>query len=307
MNLVQLEYFEAVFQKRSYAAAAKAIPMSHQGLLKSINALQKELGVPLFSVEEGSTVVVPTAYAMAFHEFVEAVRAGRDQLEGEFARIVRDSSTVRLGASTGVLGLLGLVFLRSFRSRNPALSVLEEEVADLRCDERLADGTFDLGLTVGPFDERFETVPLYRMDRYVWISRRDRLARRESVAIDDLAARRVGVVGPSHKNYEQLLKLAKIRGIEFARVDTSSELFWLSQYAHGSGCISFTAYHVVSLFERDSEIVARRFEGLPWEFGISWLKGKSLSDQERALVDYCRAFAHRKVERGVEGFLSEKG
>ena len=34
MNLAQLEYFEAVYARRSYATAAKDIPMSHQGLLK---------------------------------------------------------------------------------------------------------------------------------------------------------------------------------------------------------------------------------------------------------------------------------
>ena len=57
MNLAQLEYFEAVYARRSYATAAKDIPMSHQGLLKSMVALQGELGVPLFCTAEGSSTV----------------------------------------------------------------------------------------------------------------------------------------------------------------------------------------------------------------------------------------------------------
>ena len=132
MNLAQLEYFEAVYARRSYATAAKDIPMSHQGLLKSMVALQGELGVPLFCTAEGSSTVAPTSYAEAFHAFAVDVQARQSALETEFERISRAGNTIRLGASTGVLGLLGIGFLGTFREGNPQIDVIEEEVADLR-------------------------------------------------------------------------------------------------------------------------------------------------------------------------------
>lgn len=201
MNLAQLEYFEAVYARRSYATAAKDIPMSHQGLLKSMVALQGELGVPLFCTAEGSSTVTPTSYAEAFHAFAVDVQARQSVLETEFERISRAGNTIRLGASTGVLGMLGISFLGTFREGNPRLDVIEEEVADLRCDAGLANGEFDLALTVFPYDEAFETRPLYEMDRYVWVPRTDRLAKAECVRIEDLAGRHVGVMGPTFKNY----------------------------------------------------------------------------------------------------------
>ena len=305
MNLQQLDYFEAVYAKRSYAAAAKEIPMSHQGLLKSMSALQAELGVPLFRASEGSTVVAPTEYADAFHDFTVAVRACRDKLEEDFGRITRAGNTIRLGSSTGVLGMLGIGFLEAFREANPGITVIEEELADLRCDDGLSAGFFDLALTVFPYDESYETIPLYLMDRYVWVSRNDSLGRKESLNVNDLEGRHVGVMGPTFKNYGGLLDLARERGVTFASVDAAAEILWLSRYAHSSGHVAFTARHIVPLFEQDELIVARRFEGLPWGFGVSWPKGHELSEQENALVRYCVDYAHRMAARGVEGYLEE--
>lgn len=303
MNLVQLSYFEKVLEKGSYAAAAKAIPMSHQGLMKSMAALQKELGVPLFSAREGSSSLVPTEYATALADYAACVRSGHDRLEEEFARIARRGSAVRLGASTGVLGLLGIGFLGRFRDEHPEVAVVEEELPDLRCDEGLAEGTFDLALTVSPFCEAFKTVPLYEIDRYVWMRRNDELAGHDVIRAEDLAGRHVGVVGPKFKNYTGLLSLIEEYGVELASVDTSTELFWLSTYAHRPGHVAFTARHVLPLFERDSEIVARRFEGLPWGFGISWKRGRDLSVTEHAFVEHCRIFAHACAARSIEGFV----
>ncbi len=304
VNLAQLEYFEAVYEKRSYAAAARSIPMSHQGLIKSLTALSSELGVPLFCATEGSSVVAPTAYAEALHTFAAEVSAGRATLASEFERITRTGNTVRLGAATGVLGLLGISFLETFRAKYPQVSVVEEELADLRCDEGLAQGRFDLALTVPPFDEAFETRPLYEMDRYVWLSRTDRLCRAETVRVEDLAGRHVGVMGPAFKNYGGLADLAQSRDVAFASLDAAAEMLWLSRYAHSSGRVAFTAKHVARLFEQDEAIVARRFEGLPWGFGISWCKGRSLSEQEVALVEHCVSHAQRLAARGVEGFVA---
>lgn len=303
MNLVQLGYFEAVLEKGSYAAAAKAIPMSHQGLMKSMSALQKELGVPLFVSREGSSALVPTAYATALASYAACVREGHDRLTAEFARIARQGSVLKLGASTGVLGLLGIGFLSRFREAHPGVSLVEEELPDLRCDEGLSDGTFDLALTVMPCDEAFETTPLYETDRYVWVRRSDELAKKDVLHVEDLAGRHVGVVGPKFKNYTELLDLAAAHDVELASVDTSTELFWLSTYAHKPGCVAFTARHVLPLFERDGEIVARRFEGLPWGFGVSWLRGRELLEGECAFVEHCREFASACAGRGIDGFM----
>lgn len=43
---------------------------------------------------------------------------------------------------------------------------------------------------------------------------------------------------------------------------------------------------------------------LPWGFGISWRKRRSLSEQEVALVEHCVSHARRLAARGVEGFVA---
>ena len=305
VNLTQLGYFEAVYEKRSYTAAAKSIPMTHQGLVKSMSTLQKELGVPLFVTEGDASMLVPTEFGRAFHDFAQNVRGEADQLDHAFEMIKTAGNTLRLGSSTGVLGLLGSGFLPSFRSEYPDVTVADEELPDLLCEEGLRDGRYDLAFTVTPFDDEFNTVALYSMDRYLWIPARDRLAAADSVRIGDIAGYCVGVMGKSFKSYPVLLDLALEAGVEFAQIDTSSELFWLSQYAHQAHHVAFTAGHVVCLFSNDTGIAARRFEGFPWGFGISWHKGHELTAQEKAFVKHCAAFARKRADRGEEGFVAD--
>ena len=252
MNLNQLGYFEAVYEKRSYSAAAKSIPMTHQGLIKSISTLQKELGVPLFSVEEETNTLIPTPYAHAFHEFAQNVQRENGVLDRKFDQIKRTGATIRLGSSTGVLGLLGTGFLGTFRAHHDDIAVADEEIPDLLCDEGLIDGRYDLALTIQPYEEDFETIPLYCMNRYVWAPVRDRLSKlSKPITMQDIAGYHVGVMGRAFKSYPELLDMVSDQKVELASVDTSSELFWLSRYASKPHHVAFTAYHVIELFAHD--------------------------------------------------------
>ena len=44
----QLEYFALAYRLGSFSAAAKRVPMSPQGIAKSVRSLEGELGVTLF-------------------------------------------------------------------------------------------------------------------------------------------------------------------------------------------------------------------------------------------------------------------
>lgn len=86
MNKDQLGYFSALYQTHSVSAAALQVPMSVQGLNKSIHALESELGVTLFEAGENGSRI-PTSYADAFARHVEEVGESYDHLIEIFAAI----------------------------------------------------------------------------------------------------------------------------------------------------------------------------------------------------------------------------
>ncbi len=186
MNSEQLRYFELTYQHRNYSAAARLVPVSPQGLTKSIRALEKELGVTLFELDAAG-MPAPTAYAQELYEFTEVTGSNLRLMHEAFERLRgQEARELRLGCSLGVMGALGPDFLDGFRAMQPRVRVSYWETTDALCDKGLEQGDYDLALAVLPCDARFVSTPLYRCPVYFWVSAADALARKQSLVLEDL-------------------------------------------------------------------------------------------------------------------------
>lgn len=310
MNTNQIDYFLKAYEERSYTAAAKLVPMSAQGLTKAIHSLEGELGVPLFRPAADGRIA-PTAYAEEFHAFCLESQDARARLAEAFARIDGTASeSIRLAAAIGSLGLLGIDLIAGFRKGYGNVEVVCDDLPDLRVEEALREGTDALGITVLPAGEEFETVPLASCERYVWVSAADPLARRRDVTVRDLEGRHVALVGASFKNYGLLLEALEQAGVEPAEITTSSEMIWLHQFAKAGTGVAFTAQSVLPLFKDDPDVVALPFRSMPYEVGVSWLRGHVLTPAEEAFVQACKARAEqlrREPTAGARGTAGKPG
>lgn len=294
MNSNQLRYFSVVYEKRSLSAAAKAIPMSHQGLAKALDKLESELGVVLFNTVGHS--LSPTRYADSLYDFGQECAQLHQKMCNEFAKIdALTKGELHLGASTGVFGFLGEGFVKGFLAANPGIKIVELELPDLLCDDTLENGSFDLALTVYPFDDRFSTMEMYRCDRCVWVSVADPLASRESLTFKDLQGYTLATMGPSFKNYTDLTSILEREGIEPTSIECAAEMLWLYKHAGQAGRATFTVPHIVEFFRDNHSIVGKTIIGIPWGFGISWRKGHTLSESERLFVDYCLLYSKNHI------------
>lgn len=98
MNTEQLYYFELAYTEGSFSAAARKVPVSHQGLTKSIRSLERELGVTLFAPDPDTGLPAPTPYAQELYEFVTVFHSNLRLLNEAFKRLRGEESyTVRLG------------------------------------------------------------------------------------------------------------------------------------------------------------------------------------------------------------------
>ena len=185
MNSEQLHYFELAYKERNFSAAARLVPCSPQGMAKSIHALEKELGVPLFGSDEVTGLPVPTEYAHELFEFAAVYDSNLRLLRESFDRISGSRrSKIDLACSLGVMGVLGPEFLASFSQCHPDIEVAYWEAADGLCEDSLRRETSDLGLIVSPAAPGMSVRELYRCPIYFWIDRASPLAGKDALDID---------------------------------------------------------------------------------------------------------------------------
>ena len=148
------DYFMLAYDSPSFSAAAGKVPMSPQGFAKAIRNLERELGVPLFAVDEDGTRRA-TPYADELYEYAKRMRAERNLLASAFERISSSGYVeLRIACSLGVPGLLGSGFLDEFLGQHPDVSITLNEMPDAMCESVLRDGLYDLALTVtSPVDD----------------------------------------------------------------------------------------------------------------------------------------------------------
>lgn len=294
MNSEQLRYFELAYTEGNFSAAARRVPVSHQGLTKSIRALEKELGVELFTCDPDTGKPVPTVYAHELFEFAAVYHSNVRLLNESFARLRNDEgSTIRLGCSLGVIGAFGPMFLDRFMEAHPGVDVHYWESNDRLCEQGLLADHYDLALMVSPATEQCTSVPLYRSPVYFWVKRDDPLAQRAAdglrLGIEDLAGRNIAIPGSGFKCFEQLTRLADERKVRLGRLFEMSEIFQLYGYAAQGHALGFANGTLIDLpvFTNDSSLTAVPIDGLDWEFGIECLATHALGEAERQLWDWC--------------------
>lgn len=296
MNSEQLDHFRLVYECHSYAEAARRVPMSAQGLTKSVRSLERELGVSLFEADCETGAPTPTPYAQELIEFVEVTSSNMRLLHDAFRRL--DGARrheLKLGCSLGVMGALGPDFLAGFRALRPDVDVSYWETNDRLCEQGLANGSYDLALAVTPFTGSVVGEQLYRCPVYFWVHADDPLASHESLAWEDIAQTAVALPGEGFKCYDAFLEETTRRGIIPRQVFEMSEIFQLYEFAASGRGIGFTARHHLNLsaFARDETVVAIPLRNAFWGFGIERLRTHALTDVERAFWGWCSSYAKR--------------
>src|SRR6185503_9139577 len=185
MNLRHLRAFAAIVDLGGFARAADRLNISQPALSRQIQALEAELGVPLFDrVGRRSQL---TAQGEDLLRRGRRLLAEADSL-GERARALKAGETgiLRFGATPQVIENLLAQFLVRYRRRHPGVEVHLVEDGGARLHERLERG--DVHLAIAPAGgTRLESRLLFPMHALAALSPKHRLSRRRAVDIAELA------------------------------------------------------------------------------------------------------------------------
>ena len=283
----QLEYFFTLYRLKDYSAAANAIPISYQGLRKSISKLEAEMGVTLFVGGDGGGLE-PTPAADALYEHTLKWSEDIDNLDK--AIHTQGGNKVRslhVCASIGVLNSLGYELFFKFDDAYPNIRLNITELTDTGTDESLLRGEFGIGFTVSPFDEELVTTPLLSQPSAAWVNKNHPLASKTALALRDLADENVMMPNVQYKEARYLLSLLNDKGIHLASKRFSSDPTWSMAFAAAGKGIGLTPANVYGYSKSPKDVVLLPLvDGYTRTMGLSHRRGHILSADERCFRNY---------------------
>lgn len=205
MTLTELRYVVAVAETRHFGRAAERCFVSQPSLSASVKNLEEELGATLFErgkrgvflTEAGEQIVAQARRALEEADRVKAVaRQGRDPLKG----------VLRLGIIHTVAPYLLPDLVGALRRAAPEMPLDVEENTTATLDRMLKAGEIDAVILALPYaGPAIETVPLYEEAFCVVAPARHPLARRKTIAVEELDAGELLLLPVGHCFRDQIL------------------------------------------------------------------------------------------------------
>ena len=205
MTLTELRYVVAVAETRHFGRAAERCFVSQPSLSASIKNLEEELGLQIFErgkrgvllTEAGGQIVAQARRALEEADRVKAVaRQGRDPLKG----------VLRLGMIHTVAPYLLPELVGALRRGAPGMPLDVEENMTATLDRMLRAGELDAVVLALPYEgPGIEIAPLYEEVFEVVAPVKHALARRKSIAVEELDAGELLLLPVGHCFRDQVL------------------------------------------------------------------------------------------------------
>jgi DNA-binding transcriptional LysR family regulator len=302
LAIQQLRSFCLVFERQSYAAAAKEVGLSVPTIWEQVRTLERRSGTALF-VRRGRRIE-PTPAAAVLHQSLRSLLTGLDSTfqalreeGGDYPRTL----TLVTGARM-MLEDLGRP-LKQFRDQYPqvCLRLMHDHARD--AEELILSGEADLALTLEPgpglVGRGVCSERAYRIDYLALFPKRNPLARKAVLRLADLAAQPL-IVGHARTYGRQLLEQALhheglLEHIQIvAETDTSA--FTIACVRAGMG-VGIVAGRARGLLARD--LVARSLTpqlGQAW-IAFLWKRGRHLTAALQTLMQLIREAAENTSRR----------
>lgn len=284
----QLEYFEVLYQKRSYSDAARAIPITHQGLRKAIDKLEADLDVTLFRQEESSSGLIPTPSADILYEYTLDWTADIKRLHDDLDRLKsQDVQTVSICSALGTLATLGYRVVSDFNAQHESLKLDFIDYSDEWVDQCLLEEEFSIGIVRAPFDGGLVTTPLKSVKSGMWVSRENPLAKRPYLTLSDLEGQNITIPEPHYKAHAFYRDEFRKRHIHPKSIMNCTDLYWSYTFAHeGLGLGMCDAEDTKLLSAYDDVVLLPLLDGFVQRIGIAYRRGHELTSQERIVHDF---------------------
>ena len=294
MELLALRRFAEVAELGSVSRAAGRLRLSQPTLSRQIQALEAELGVPLFD-RIGRTVTLTDAG----HELLRRARGllqEADALQARFSELASGSTGVlRIGATPQTLDSLVADVLVRYRRRHPHVDVelVEDGAASLLA--QVERGTVHLAIATLPEGTPLAGRVLFPLGVLAVVPRHHRFAHRRTLEVSDLAAERLLLLRHgflTRQLFDAACHIARVTPRIVLESGSPHSLLTLVERGHGIAVIPST----VRVLSRRHRLLAVRHGGR--QLGVSmsaiWDPRRYVSPAVRLLIEEFYLFTRRQ-------------
>jgi LysR family transcriptional regulator, regulator of abg operon len=213
MKLHQLRDLIAVSERGSLRAAARHLRVAQPAITRSIHALERELGVPLFERHTRGMLLTPLGNLLRSRAEVVLGEVRRAQEEIEQRRN-NMSGTITVGLSIAPHIALLPQALKAFRKRFPGVVVNLIEGFFPTVEQQVKEGTVDFYVgpaPSAPLSPELKLEPLFENNRIVLGRRGHALAKARSLS--ELAGAEWITTSITHRAEEELNAVFSERGL----------------------------------------------------------------------------------------------
>lgn len=291
MELRHLRYFVAVAEELHFGRAARLLHISQPPLSQQIRALERELGVELFSrgkrrvelTHAGKVFLQQASLVLA--SAVQASEAARRAQRGETGRLV-------IGFIHAATFALLPEILRRFRQRMPQVELSLQEMSGTDQQPALSDGSIDLGFLRPPLVNALLGVEILVRERLiVGLPHGHRMARQDVVALRDLAEEPFVLYTPGRSPlYGQVLGACERAGFVPRVVQHSMHIMTLIGLVRGGMGVAVLPEAASAVRMDGIRYRPLRYSGPRAETAVVWRRS-DLSPITRGFLQICREVA----------------
>jgi DNA-binding transcriptional LysR family regulator len=289
LDINALKYFFCTYHERNISKAAQMQYLSQQGLSKAIQALDVELGVPLF--RRTKTGVVPTKFGDALYEQVKEILNNYSNMIQIITELKGEKKGVlKVGLANSMAAALEIgVPLLDFMSLYPDIQIENTNESDSNCEKMLLEGSLDIAFLMAPVSySQIHTTYLMSDNICAVVNKKHRLSDRTELTISDIKDEPILCADKSNKGYDVILRIFREMGYRPNILFTSNEPLMHYQFVRQNAgvVISPSAHWNHNFRDEDRPFVIIPLKTEPGKILIAYNDTRLLTPNEKLFVDY---------------------
>jgi DNA-binding transcriptional LysR family regulator len=287
MEIIHLVYFTEVARQESFTKASEVLYVSQSTISKLIKNLESELGVALF--HRAPKRVILTDAGLLLFEKAKIILDTLNSINSELYNLAgTPSGHLKIGISPMVQTLFPRA-IAEFNSFYPQITIDLVEVGSRKVEQRIHEGTLDVGIVVLPTRSKveLETVPFLKDPLMLIIDSSHQLATKSIIDISDLRDESFVLYRDDFALHDHILDKCKELGFTPKVVCETAQWDFMVDIVASKLAIAFLPQTICTKLNLESiTCLPLRNEIKPWHLAIAWKRNTYLSYATRAWLEY---------------------